>query len=53
MKLTTRTFTVEEAHAKGWLHNMTECSTCAADREQTIARLESEGKFEVLWKYYR
>ena len=45
--------TAEDAHVKGWVHNMMECSLCTAAREKTIAQLEADGKFEVLWKYYR
>ena len=53
MDLATRTFTVETAHANGWCHDMSKCKTCADDRAKTIAKLEAEGKFEVLWKHYR
>lgn len=49
----TRTFTVEEAHAHGWCHDMTACSICVESRAKLIAKLESEGKFELLWKHYR
>lgn len=49
----TRKFTVEEAHANGWCHDSSECSTCAESHAKVIAQLEAEGKFETLWKYYR
>ena len=53
MDVSTRRFTVEEAHAKGWCHDMSLCSTCIQSRAELIARLEAEGKFELLWKHYR
>lgn len=53
MTETRRIFTVEEAHAKGWCHDSTACTLCVAERVKLIARLEAEGKFELLWKHYR
>ena len=53
MDIDKRSVSVEQAHEYGWVHDMSVCTLCIAERNSAIKVLEAEGAFETLWKYYR